>query len=188
MLALKLGVLSLLGFAAAACGGSTSSTTGGSSEVSGTAGGAPALATDSIALFGTQSVGAVPVAYAGAILTNLNGTCGVLQRKGNPASATAITVLVATRNPSVALGTYPIGNIAGTNAEVGYSAESATCMTTVNEKATGGTITITHADGTTVSGSFDATFPSGDHLTGNFSSAVCAVDVTQGSSTAPCGS
>jgi hypothetical protein len=183
----KIALYSLLAIAGAACGGATTSDSG-SSAVTGTAGGAPVRVTDSVGLIGTESVGGIPVAYAGALLTNLSGACGLLQRKANPASATGITLVVATRNPAVRPGSYPLANANGTDASVAYFADNAMCATTANEKATSGTITITQADAATVAGTFDATFANGDHVAGSFSAPVCAVDVSQLSSNAPCGS
>jgi hypothetical protein len=168
--------------AAAACGGSTSS-----NSPNGTVGGAPVTVAESMGLVGTLNEAGIPVAYAAAVLTNLSGTCSVFQRKGNPASATAITVTVASY-PSVKPGTYPLGNSGGTDAVVTYNADNAACATTVNEKATSGTVTLTQVDSMTVAGSFDATFASGDHVHGSFDAAVCPVAIDQLSSNAPCGS
>lgn len=66
---------------------------------------------------------------------------------------------------------HPVTSTGGTR--VTYQAQDANCTETVNEGASSGTVTYTTANSSVIAGSFDVTFPSGDHLTGTFSAPLC---------------
>jgi hypothetical protein len=174
--------------AGAACGGSTSGN-GTSNGVQGTVNGTPVSVTDSMAITGPQTVAGVTAQLVGAFLTNVNGVCGVLQRKGNPPNVDMIALSVSTAGASIPPGKYPIGYSNGFAGEVAYTADNSMCKTTTNETATTGSITITQVTSTIVEGSFDATFMNGDHLSGNFSAPLCPLTLQQiVDDRSPCGS
>jgi hypothetical protein len=174
-----------------ACGGSTTTLGSGSqgtSSVSGTAGGTPVPNTDQIGVSGTQVVNGATVAYVGVVITNVPGVCDVLQRHGNPPSATVLAVAVSEAGSTVSPGTYTIGTQLVTAATADYAAQNASCQETLSEAATGGTVTLTAASSALVEGSFDVTFASGDHLSGSFSAPICNVDIFANNTPSPCGS
>jgi hypothetical protein len=49
------------------------------------------------------------------------------------------------------------------------------------EEATSGSVTYTTANGSTVTGSFDVTFPTSGHVTGTFSAPSCVRSTSGGS-------
>jgi hypothetical protein len=186
--------LLMLACTTVACSGSVASGNIGSSSVNGTVAGQPAAEpTDEIGLTGTQTMNGISASYAGAVVTtNVKGACGLIQQNGNPASATALSVVVVTTGTSVAAGTYNISATGTTNpngtvmqASARYYSSDANCAPVINEAASMGTITINGAGPSVVSGSFDVTFPGGDHLTGSFSSPVCSVNLTTLGQTSP---
>jgi hypothetical protein len=169
----------------AACGGSVST----NGAVDGAVHGAPVTVTDSMAITGLQTYGGATAQFVGAFLTNMSGICGILERKGNPPDIKIIGVSVATTAASIPPGTYRMGYENGFGTQVAYTSDDSTCRTTVNETATTGTVTIKQVTSTTVDGSFDATFSSGDHLSGDFSAPVCPVTLEEAASNmSPCGS
>jgi hypothetical protein len=174
----------------AACGGSTSTlgSGGGSSSVTGTAGGTALATVDQVGLVGTEVSDGQNVAYAGVALTNVAGTCGVLQRHGDPPNAQVLTLVVGTTGTTVTPGTYTVGSTSSSTASVQYDAQDANCVQTTDETASGGTVTLAVVSGSQVEGNFDVTFPGGDHLTGTFTAPVCSVDVFSNTSTSTCGS
>lgn len=168
---------------------SSSNGGGGSSSVSGKAGSSSVATTDTISLVGTQTNNGVQVAFAGAFITNVSGSCAVIQRNGNPRNTTALSLVVATQGASVPAGSYTVGAQGQSSAaEASYEATDSNCNKTTNEKATGGTITLTTVSSTTVTGTFDVTFASGDHLTGNFTAPVCSATLNTSGTQPACGS
>src|ERR1700733_11763267 len=67
---------------AAACGGSTSTLGGGggSAAVNGKAGGTAFDVVEAVGLVGTQTDNGTTASYAGVAITNIAGTCTLLQR------------------------------------------------------------------------------------------------------------
>jgi hypothetical protein len=126
---------------------------------------------------GTTTLPAISIA-----VTNFAGACGT----GTPQGSDGVLSIFI-------IGSQPGGYTVGTpNADVSYMTQwGATCNaytwatqggsgTTSTkagffEDASGGTVTLTSVTSTMVEGSFDATFASGDHLTGTFTAPVCTV-------------
>jgi hypothetical protein len=154
----------------AACS-SSSGGGSGTASVSGTIQGAAVPATDSVGLSSVSTQNGVSEAAVGAIITNIANACGVLQDHGNPPGATALVVAVSASGGSVATGTYGIVS-QGFGATASYATQDMNCNPSLNETATGGSVTLTSVSGSSVSGTFDLTF-SGDHLTGSFSAPIC---------------
>jgi hypothetical protein len=192
LLAMRL-IPSFLACAAAlvACGGSTStlgSGSQGSSSVSGTAGGQPVTTVDEVGLSGTEVQNGITVAYAGAAITNVPGTCAVLERHGDPPSATVLLVAVGVEGSTVPPGTYVVGAQSTQTAQATYFSQDAACKQTLNLNATSGTVTLTAASGAFVEGSFDLHFANGDHLSGTFSAPMCDVNPFTNNTGGACGS
>jgi hypothetical protein len=174
----------------AACGGSTSTLGGGggSAAVNGKAGGTAFDVVEAVGLVGTQTDNGTTASYAGVAITNIAGTCALLQRHGNPKSAQALTMEVIVTSSSVVSGTYAVGGQTAPFASAAFAAQDATCTTTTDEQATSGSIVLTTVSAATVDGTFDLTFAGGDHLTGSFTAPVCNYDITSTSGTSACGS
>jgi hypothetical protein len=173
-----------------ACGGSTSTLGGGggSVSVSGTVDGMPLAVTDEVALVGSASSNGVTEAYAGVVITNIAGTCAVLERGGNPASAQALQIVAGAPGSTVPPGQYPIGATTTTTASASFSAQDTHCMSTAGEQATSGTVTLTAVSDSQLQGSFDLTFANGDHLAGSFTAPVCNAAILTGGNNPACGS
>jgi hypothetical protein len=176
----------LLGFACAAafaaCGGSSGDggLGGGSASVTGTVGGQGVPTTSVIGVSGTQMQGSTQVQIAGAVISNFDGSCELLESPTHrQANATELVLAVAAVAPSVPTGTYSIGSMAIAE----YGADSATCTSTTSESAQGGSITLTNVTPTTIQGTFDVTMANGDHLTGSFDAPICDVNFAGISST-----
>ncbi len=161
-----------------ACGSSSAGGGGSSSTtVTGTIGGSSIATTDAIGIQGTLDVSngnAMGTVYEAVVLiTNQSDACKVVQSSGNPADSTALTLVVGSATGAVGPGTYAIGSLGSGAAAVSYSAQDATCAVTANAAAQSGSITITTATATTLVGTFEATFPSGDKVSGSFDAPVC---------------
>jgi hypothetical protein len=142
--------------------------------VSGTIQEAGVPATDSVGQhYVITSDAGVSQAQVGALITNVANACSVLQRQGNPPSATSLEIVVTALGTSVATGTYTIVPQGGYGATASYTTEDDDCNTTLSETATGGTVTLTTASSSSVAGTFDLTFDT-DHVTGSFSAPVCS--------------
>jgi hypothetical protein len=168
-------VVTLFG-ALAACG-----TTGGkasgptSTSVSGSAGGQSFVVRDTVGLYNTARE------YSGAIITNFPASCTLLQ---SGMTAPPLTQLLAIELIANGLGmapgpgTYTLGATQNVAIVVSYAASDVNCNETINEQATGGSVTLDTVSATAVTGTFDMTFASGDHLAGQFDAPVCNVDIT----------
>ncbi len=167
----------------AGCGGQSGAP---HASVAGTFAGAQVTVQDSSAFQGVTS----STAYLGEVLADASNVCSLLQQHTAKANATGLALQVVsisdgTTPPSpIAPGTYAITN--GDPARdtsgrllvvtVSYNSLDAECQPTYADTAalaSAGTVTIDSV-GASVSGSFDVTFPSGDHLRGTFDSPVCA--------------
>jgi hypothetical protein len=180
------------GVSVAACGSSAGGpgmAQPGSTSVAGTVGRLTASMQDATALVGSLTVGGGSVPEADVILTNFVGTCAALEQRGNQASSATLVIAVAAQS-AVGPGTYAV---TATGAiRVAYQAQDANCVTTISETAQSGMVTYDMVDSSRIVGSVDATFPAGDHFSGNFTAPVCNFSlnslVNPGSgSTAACG-
>jgi hypothetical protein len=177
--------------AVAACGGATdplSGGGGGSSTVTGTVGGAPLATTDVVGLTGIEPNTSPAMAYVGVAITNVAGTCSVLQRHGDPPNTSYLTMIVSERGSSVAPGKYPVNSATSGNVQAQVGTSNASCQTTFNESAASGTIEFDSITGAMITGSFNLTFPNGDHLVGGFNAPVCNVNIYANTGNSVCGS
>jgi hypothetical protein len=156
--------------------------------VNGAANGQPVPTTATLGLFGSASqvVNGVKEtsSYAGVLITNLANGCAELQRNGQPANSTALTLFVNSDTTTVPAGTYPIDDTQ--QATVSYTVDNSSCETTTNEAAATGSITLTTVSSTVIDGSFDVHMSNGDHLYGTFDAPVCPANLPA-SSDAACG-
>jgi hypothetical protein len=66
-----------------------------------------------------------------------------------------------------------------------FTAEDASCNNVTDVTVTAGAVTVTSADSTSVDGTFDITFKTGDQASGSFHAGLCNLEIiTPG----PCGS
>ncbi|MGD0528252.1 MAG: hypothetical protein ABSE49_24165 [Polyangiaceae bacterium] len=174
--------------AVAACGGSTSTLGGAANgaQVNGTVDGVTMTVVDQVGVSGTVTTNGSTGSYAGAVITNIAGTCSVVQSHANPPNAQALSLVVYGSGTTVGPGTYTVGSTAVSGAQVTFAAQDAMCTSTASADATGGTVTLSVVNGTSIEGSFDVTFGS-DHVSGTFDAPVCAVPTTTGTTTPPCG-
>jgi hypothetical protein len=62
-----------------------------------------------------------------------------------------------------------------------YAVNDAACSPTTGASANAGTVTVTRSDSTSIAGSFDVRFASGDHVTGTFDAPICGRSGTSNS-------
>jgi hypothetical protein len=168
--------------AIAACGGAVDTLSGGSggsgtSSITGTVAGQPVPSTDTIAIYGTTQLNPA-ITYAGVVITNRGNTCDRVQRQVGLANEVVLEVVVSrgsdttTQAGVISPGAYTVGTRTNPAATVEYLVIDARCSARTATQASSGTVTLTQVDSGTVSGSFDATFPNGDHIAGSFSAPV----------------
>jgi hypothetical protein len=166
--------------------GSDSSSSGsgsGGNTATGSVNGVSLTVAGSLALTGTlalQDGGVAQTLVVGLSSADLSSFCAAAQMYSNTdiASTTTLTVgaLVLGSTP-VGPGTYTIDSDAGTSTGEGaLSQTNATCQDTVHDQATSGTVTITSASSTNVTGTYDLTFAGGS-MSGSFSAGVCPITI-----------
>ena len=157
----------------AACGGSSPFT------VNGTIRGSSLKPGDAISEIGGVSIGSVPVNGAVVLLSNSSGLCASANARKEPKSSQFMTFVISDRTTSVTptAGTYTIWPGSGAQptkfAFAQYAQTDANCQPVQLVVANSGTITITSINNGDVSGNFDFTFSSGDHVTGSFAAKNC---------------
>jgi hypothetical protein len=182
----RMGAALAAGALAMACGGKTSGTAGGATvSIEGSIDGETVAATDAVGLYSVASEYGDTRVATGVLVSNLSGVCAVLQHHLDPAGASSLVVSVVATGNTIATGTYPVSATADPSASVFYGVQDADCGQSTSVQASGGTVTLATIDSTTIAGSFDVRFASGDHLTGTFSAPVCdfTLDTDGGSST-----
>jgi len=163
-------------------GGNPNST--GMATLTGTIGGQSFAPSDAISVNATT---ATPPGSVGAVaITSQVGLCGRITSGQNSKNAQYLILVMgdyntftqATVAPS-APGTYTIyvsGQRPAQFAGAVYQKTDANCRVTSTLGATSGSVTITSASGGSFSGSFELTLETtGDHITGTFTSANCAL-------------
>jgi hypothetical protein len=164
-----------------ACGSRADSHAG---SVSGTFAGSAVAVSDTTAFTGTAGNSA----YLGEVLASVANVCSLLQQRAAKANVSGLSLLIQNVGvdaapAAIAPGAYSIthgapakdtnGNMLVVSAS--YNALDASCRPTygsTTSDASAGTINIDSVS-PNVSGSFDLTFPNGDHLSGSFASEVC---------------
>jgi len=156
-----------------------------STSVGGTVGGQSFDVKDAVGFYNTTSQ------YSGLFITNFTGSCTLLAGGLTAPPSTQLLEIeliadgIATAPGS---GTYTLGTTEDVLLIATYAASDANCNAAVTEEASAGSVTMDTANATTVTGTFDLTFPNGDHLTGQFDAPVCNIDITNlGSNGGSCG-
>lgn len=87
-------------------------------------------------------------------------------------------------------GTYTVVTSpvpAGNDVELFYQRDDASCVRATGEQASSGTVTVNEVSDGGVSGTFDVSFSSGDHLTGSFQAPRCGAFNPNGTPSGTCG-
>jgi hypothetical protein len=170
----------------AACSSSSSGSASG--PVTGSIGGSAFAAADALAVVETlANSGTPPVSETDVAITSFAGACALATSGGGTPSGAAVVNLIVVGNGAALAKTYTIdGASVGVQYSGDFGSECKTTMITMGgatqtisskagviAEATGGTITFTQVTSTMIEGSFDAMFPSGDHLSGGFTAAIC---------------
>jgi len=148
--------------------------------VTGTIGGNSLKAGDALSALGAVAYDSIPYNAAAVVLSNSSGLCASASSGKEPKSSQFWTLALndhtGTSPPSV-LGTYTVWPLTGpqpaTFVVVQYTLTDANCLPVQSDRATSGTVTITSISNGDVSGNFDLTFDTGDHVTGSFSAKNC---------------
>jgi hypothetical protein len=180
-----------LAFAAitlAACTSTEVGPGGGSATITGTVQGETPVLGDEVGVVGTQvQSGGVHLAYVAVSITNKPGTCSLLQQGANVANTAGLSLVVvagaAGSTPTIASGQYLITAEPSVDAATSttmvanatYETSDGACNGT-STKATSGFITLSEVTSAMVSGRYDVTFATGDHLSGTFTAPICSVD------------
>jgi hypothetical protein len=158
-----------------ACGGHQSAPgTTGSASVTGGVSGNAIPTSDTIGLVGTTRDNGTTQPMAGALLANVAGLCQALQDGDTPGSSQVLSIRVIGASGAVGPGTYPLNATGGVGGAASFLVRDQNCTPTLQSAATQGAVTLTTVTSDTVAGSFDVTFPTGDHVTGTFSGPVCS--------------
>jgi hypothetical protein len=138
-------------------------------------------------LAGSGGTASGPLAYVEVYATTKVNACGWLDGQNvNRSDLTTLQILITNNGsggddsgaaPPVATGTYTVGfdNDGGVSQQVqaGILVSDATCQSSGTESANMGTITLTSITPTSIVGTFDLMFYTGDELMGSFTAPVC---------------
>ncbi len=177
-----------------ACGSSSPSSSRaaqGSLSVDGTFGGYSLAAQDAIALIQTQTAAGATITSADIVIASIASLCDRARAYTDSPGISFLDFSIGGPGTQIVPGQYMLSG--GNGAMYGsaiFGREDATCNPTLSEVGMSGTITITGASATSLSGSFDAEFsraastgtPGGspDHVTGTFDAAVCTLPTADG--------
>jgi hypothetical protein len=166
--------------------------------VNGTFGGYSLAAQDAIAQIQTQTTAGVAITSADIVIASIASLCDRARDYTDSPSISFLEFNIGGPGMQIVPGRYMLNG--GNDAMFGsalFGREDASCNPTLSEVGMSGTITITAASATSLTGSFDAEFyraastgttaDSADHVTGNFAAAVCTVPAADGGAHA-CGS
>jgi hypothetical protein len=166
----------------------SSSSGGPSGPVTGSIAGSAFSASDAVAVVETLANSGTPAATETDVaITSFAGACSLASSGASAPSGAAIVNVVVVGNGPPSATTYPIDGVAvGVQYSGKYGSQCTTTTVTMGGatqtisskagiivEATGGTVTFTQVTSAMVEGSFDASFPSGDHLSGAFTATIC---------------
>ncbi len=153
----------------------------GSASATGTIGGRSVPDASALAILQSQ-----PGNACAAILLSSDGSaCGDLLARHVPGGTSNLSYLFCEVGNAVTPGTYPLGP--HSQAQSGFVVQDSQCHDVVNVSASSGSVTLTSADASSLVGTFDLTFPGGDHVTGSFTAPVCPVSTTADAGSTVCG-
>ena len=175
---MRRGMLAAALLTCVACGGGGSSSS--PATVNGTIGGQGMGAQDAVSAVITVA----PNSLGDILITNSPNTCAKLSAGQIPRNAKAIAFGLGTvSGTSISAPTvtatftvYSQANIIGKTGNVGiarYQAIDANCNPVSDIEATSGTVVLTKVDSTGYAGTLDITFADSSHVTGSFSAARC---------------
>ncbi len=111
-------------------------------------------------------------------ITDFADDCSLLQSNPHALKANAkVLNFHLTTSGALAVGTYTQD---GTTLDAQYAANDAACHPSQSESAASGTVTVSTADASGYSGTFDLHLGSSDHVTGAFNAATCTLTATGG--------
>jgi hypothetical protein len=154
--------------------------------VNGTFSGQSLAPQDANARVQTATMAGATITSADILIGSVGSLCALAQRHANPPGYRFLELVVGGPGTQIAPGTYALygGNEAMFGSAL-FGSEDARCAATLSEIGLSGTITISDASASSVSGSFDVTFHatsstgmvggSADHVTGSFNASVCNV-------------
>ena len=158
----------------ATCGGSGPFTVNGNIRGSGMSSG------DAISSVGAIRLDSTPLNAAVVVLSNSSVLCSAAGASKQPKNSKFLLFVINDRTTSTGTpgpGTYTIWSGSGTPPTkfsfAQYFQTDATCQETQLTVGLTGTVTITSVNNGDVSGNFDFTFDSNDHVTGSFSAKNC---------------
>jgi|SRR5215468_10246502 len=133
------------------------------------------------AVAGAVASDSIPFNAAAVVLSNSSGLCASASSGKEPKSSQFLTLGLNDHTgnspPSFFLGTYTVWPLTGPQPAkfvvVQYTLSDANCLPVQSDRAISGTVTITSIGNGDVSGNFDLTFDSGDHVSGSFSPKNC---------------
>jgi hypothetical protein len=179
---------------ALACGSSSPSSSRaaqGAMSVNGTFGGYSLAAQDAIAQIQTQTTAGATITSADIVIASIASLCDRARTYTDSPGVSFLDFSIGGPGTQIVPGTYMLngGNDAMFASAI-FGREDASCVPTLSEVGMSGTITITGASPTSLSGSFDAQFyqaasngtaaGSPDHVTGTFDASVCSAPATDG--------
>jgi hypothetical protein len=157
----------------------------GVAKVQGTAGGQTFSSDGAVGiLWGPPQMGSpAPSLVALIVAANFVATCNELkdecfQHTAHPNEA-VLRVILGTGTTPLRPGAYAVttsasgDGAAGAVVSASFTATDANCTPTTQESATGGSITVSAVDGSSIAGDFEFNFQSGDLLRGEFSAPYC---------------
>jgi hypothetical protein len=148
-----------------ACGSRADSHAG---SVSGTFAGSAVAVSDTTAFTGTAGNSA----YLGEVLASVANVCSLLQQRAAKANVSGLSLLIQNVGVDAAPAAIAPGAYSITHGAPAKDTNGNMLVVSATSDASAGTINIDSVS-PNVSGSFDLTFPNGDHLSGSFASEVC---------------
>ncbi len=161
-----------LAIVASDCGGAVART----ATVTGTVSGRPVLADNAILRVLTTTTGQTITSWTVDVTTYAQA-CGCI----GGANEQNVSLVLGTVGTTLATGTYSFGGDAGANpqgvsaAAHYYAADPSSPDPAILLDASSGAISVSEVGASTMVGSFDIGFPTGDRLTGTFDASICSV-------------
>ncbi len=135
---------------------------------------------DAVSATGSVALGGSPINAGVVVLSNTSGLCGLAVAGKEPKNSQFLILVVSDRNTNTAptgAGSYVIYSSGAQPTKLAiaqYFQTDASCHEIQSTLATSGTITLTSVSNGNLSGTFDLTFDTGDHVSGSFSAANCS--------------
>ena len=159
----------------------------GVATVASTLAGRPFSVTGALGIFTTPFGPGLPTLVEVLLPLNYDITCDLAHRQTmtdtaiSYANQAAVVIIIENAGHQATPGTYTSaagdsGVPSALTAAATYYQDNANCDVTTTEATTSATVTVSAIDTTAISGTFDLTFPNGDHAKGQFAAPVCVVE------------